>query len=61
MNMGERPGHMLGFWSGRKIRGVRELPTEFRTRAQHDRPDLLEARWEVFDKPIPDALRAALT
>jgi hypothetical protein len=39
---------------------VRELPTEFRSRAQHDRPDLLEAHWEVFEKPIPEALRAAL-
>lgn len=61
MNMGDRPGHMLGFWSGRKLRGVRELPAEFRARAQHDRPDLLEAHWEVFDKPIPEALRTALT
>lgn len=61
MNMGDRPGHMLGFWSGRKLRGVRELPAEFRARAQRDRPDLLEARWEVFEKPVPEALRAALT
>lgn len=61
MNMGDRPGHMLGAWSGRKLRGAHELPAEFRARAQRDRPDLLEARWEAFEKPIPEALRAAVT
>jgi hypothetical protein len=60
MNMGDRPGHMLGFWSGRKLRGAHELPMEFRARAQRDRPDLLEARWEIFEKPIPEALRTAV-
>ena len=61
MRMGDRPGHMLGAWSGRKLRGPHELPREFRARAQRDRPDLLEARWEAFDKPLPEALRAAVT
>ncbi len=61
MLMGDRPGHMLGAWSGRKLRGPHELPPEFRARAERDRPDLLEARWEEFEKPIPDALRAAVS
>ena len=60
MQMGDRPGHMLGAWSGRKLRGSHELPLEFRARAQRERPDLLAARWEAFEKPIPEALRAAL-
>jgi hypothetical protein len=60
MQMGDRPGHMLGAWSDRKLRGPHELPLEFRARVERERPDLLKARWEKFKKPVPEALRATL-
>jgi hypothetical protein len=40
---------------------VHELPREFRARAQSERPDLLEARWEAFAKPLNAALQKVAT
>ena len=56
MGMGERPGHMIGAWSGRKLAGAHELPAEFQSRARADHPGLLRARWNEFDRPLPEAL-----
>jgi hypothetical protein len=56
MGMGERPGHMIGAWSGRKLGGANELPVEFRARARAEHPTLLQARWGEFDRPLPAAL-----
>ncbi len=56
MNMGSRPGHMLGFWSGRKIAGVEALPKQFHARARTEHPALLAARWGEFDRPLPAAV-----
>ncbi len=59
MGMGERPGHMIGAWSGRKLSGAAELPPEFQARARAEHPALLQARWAEFDRPLPEALRSA--
>jgi hypothetical protein len=57
MGMGDRPGHMIGAWSGRKLAGAHELPAEFQARARADHPGLLQARWAEFERPLPPALR----
>ncbi|MEZ5457814.1 MAG: hypothetical protein R3E65_00385 [Steroidobacteraceae bacterium] len=59
MRMGDTPGHMLGAWSGRKIRDPRNLPREFLARARSEDAALLEPRWGEFDRPIAAALRGA--
>jgi hypothetical protein len=41
MDMGERPGHMLGMITGRKLRSVKELPEPFLRRAEKEHPALL--------------------
>jgi len=56
MGMGERPGHMIGAWSGRKLAGAHELPAEFHARARAEHPGLLQARWSEFERPLPEAL-----
>jgi hypothetical protein len=56
MGMGDRPGHMIGAWSGRKLAGAHELPAEFQARARAEHPGLLQARWAEFDRPMPDVL-----
>jgi hypothetical protein len=53
MQMGDRPGHMLGIWSGHKLRSVAELPVEFRRRAEREDAALLEVDRAQFRKPIP--------
>ena len=60
MRMGDRPGHMLGAWSGRKLQGPQELPEDYRAHAENQRPDLLHAQWDLLDKPLPEPLRAAV-
>jgi Protein of unknown function (DUF1838) len=59
MRMGDTPGHMLGAWSGRKIRDPRNLPREFLARARAEDAALLEPRWGEFERPISAALRSA--
>lgn len=60
MQMGERPGHMIGAWYGSKIGGVENLPEEFHARTAREHPALLQPRRERLDRPLPDAARAAL-
>ncbi len=61
MRMGERPGHMLGAWSGRRaVGGPRDLPREFRERVARENPELLEARWRELDKPLSPLMKEAL-
>jgi hypothetical protein len=52
MEMGEAPGHMFAAWSGYKLRGIDELPVEFRKRAERDYPQLLGVDRTPFSKPI---------
>lgn len=59
MGMGDRPGHMIGAWSGRKIRGVGELPVEFAARARAEHPALLEARWGELERPLPSGIKVS--
>jgi len=59
MKMGDTPGHMLGAWSGRKIRSPRNLPREFLARARSEDAALLEPRWSEFDRAVPEHLRSA--
>jgi hypothetical protein len=54
MQMGDRPGHMLGIWSGHKLRSVAELPDEFRRRAEREDAALLEVDRALFRKAVPD-------
>lgn len=59
--MGDRPGHMLGAWSGRRaVAGVRDLPREFRERVARENPELLEPRWSDLDRPLSAVLKEAL-
>jgi hypothetical protein len=51
---------MLGAWSGRKLGGAKELPREFRERAQREHPELLAARWREFDRPLPEPISRQL-
>jgi hypothetical protein len=61
MRMSDRPGHMLGAWSGRRaVGGVRDLPREFRERVARENPELLEARWGDLDRPLSAVLKEAL-
>jgi hypothetical protein len=53
MGMGDRGGSMLGFWDGRKLSGVGDLPDEFRRRVEREHPELLAPRWGEFDRPAP--------
>jgi len=45
LEMGDRPGHMLGSITGRKIASVKELPREFATRTEREHPELLNLDW----------------
>ncbi len=60
MRMGDTPGHMLGAWSGRKLRDPRGLPREFLARARSEDAALLEPRWQEFERPVPELLRSAM-
>ena len=53
MNMPEGNGHMSGFWDGKKLNSSSELPREMLERMEREYPELLEPRWEEFDRPIP--------
>jgi hypothetical protein len=41
MRMGDRPGHMLGMTSGRKLQSVKDLPRAFLERTEREHPELL--------------------
>jgi hypothetical protein len=51
MKMGDRPGHMLGMITGRKLGSVTQLPAEFLARAEKEHPDLLSL--ETMFRTIP--------
>lgn len=55
LNMPEEyaKGHLSGFWDGKKINGPTELPREILDRLEREYPELLEPRWDDFDKPVP--------
>ena len=52
MQMGSAPGHMLGIWSGHKLRSVEDLPDEFRRRAEREDPQLLRVDRAQFRRPV---------
>jgi hypothetical protein len=52
MAMGDRPGHMIGVWTGRKLGSAAELPAEYVAHAKSSYPNLLNARWSEFDRPL---------
>jgi hypothetical protein len=60
MQMGDRPGHMIGAWYGGKIAGVEELPEDFYARTARERPALLKPLRDRLDRPLPEAALAAL-
>jgi len=60
MRMGDRPGHMIGAWNGRKIPAAAALPRMFQERLRREDPELLEPRWNEFKTPISAALAAAV-
>jgi hypothetical protein len=43
LEMGDRPGHILWHASGAKIGSLKELPADFRARAEKEHPDRLTA------------------
>jgi hypothetical protein len=49
LEMGDVKGHMAGYWSGRKLDGVHQLPREFYERTKAWRPELLEIDMSKFD------------
>jgi hypothetical protein len=53
LKMGDRPGHLFAMFDGRKISSVDELPVEYLDRTRREHPDLLKARWQAFDRPLP--------
>jgi len=51
--MSDSAGHLAGFWDGRKLNSVDELPREFLARMEREYPELLEPRWHEFERPVP--------
>ncbi|MFT7287579.1 MAG: hypothetical protein ACI87W_001693 [Halieaceae bacterium] len=52
IKMGERPGHLMSMFDGKKISSTEELPDEFLDRARREHPELLLPRWQDFDRPL---------
>jgi len=52
LGMGDRPGHMMGMFDGKKLSSVEELPDDFLDRTRREYPDLLRPRWEHFERPF---------
>jgi hypothetical protein len=46
-------GHLSGFWDGKKVNSPAELPREMLDRMEREYPELLEPRWDQFERPIP--------
>ena len=53
LGMEGRGGHLTGFWDGKKVNSVAELPREMLDRMEREYPELLAPRWEDFDRPVP--------
>lgn len=53
LNMPAGNGHLTGFWDGKKVNSVAELPRELLERMEREYPELLEPRWQEFERPIP--------
>lgn len=56
LNMPETPGqngHLTGFWDGKKLNSPSEIPREMLDRMEREYPELLEPRWNEFDRRIP--------
>ena len=55
LNMPEehKHGHLSGFWDGKKVNRPSELPREMLDRLEREYPELLQPRWEDFDRPAP--------
>jgi hypothetical protein len=53
LKMGDRPGHMLGMITGRKLGSVQELPREFLDRAEKEHPELLSLDTMFNSVPPP--------
>ena len=52
MNMGDKPGHLLGYWDAYKVPSVQHFPDKFLSKLEHDYPKLLEPRWDEFERPV---------
>lgn len=50
LEMGDRPGNLLGYWDAWKIPGVEYFPDKFLAKLQSDYPELLEPRWAEFER-----------
>ena len=50
LQMGETRGHMFGIWSGRKLNGPEQLPSEYLARAEADYPELLQVDLTPFTR-----------
>lgn len=53
LEMPDSTGHLSGFWDGMKLNSAAELPSELLARMEREYPQLLEPRWEEFERPIP--------
>jgi hypothetical protein len=53
MEMADRPGHMLGMISGKKLGSVKDLPREFLERAEREHPELLSLDSLFKTIPLP--------
>lgn len=53
LNMPKGKGHLSGFWDGKKINSPSEIPREMLDRMEREYPELLQPRWEDFEKPVP--------
>ena len=51
LEMGDRPGHLLGYWDARKIPSPQDFPDKFLAKLEKDYPELLKPRWSEFDRP----------
>ena len=53
LNMPKGKGHLSGFWDGKKLNSPSEIPREMLDRMEREYPELLQPRWEDFEKPVP--------
>ena len=50
LEMGDRSGHLLGYWDARKIPSPQDFPDKFLTKLGNEHPELLKPRWSEFDR-----------